>query len=83
MNKNTVCPLVRIARGNDYPCNTDCALCYNDECLIKICLLNLTGITKKETDEKIQKLQKDLLFTATFGGLPMDYYTKGSGSFGD
>lgn len=82
MNKNTICPLGIVSRGL-YSCSKDCALCYNDECLIKICLLNFAGITQKETDEKIQKLQKDLLFTGMFGGLPMDCYTKGSGSFGD
>ena len=82
MNKNIVCPLGIISRGL-YSCSKDCALCYNDECLIKTYLLILTGAKQKETEEKIQKLQKDLLFAGTFGGLPMDCYMKGSGSFGD
>lgn len=82
MNKNTTCPLSRISRGA-YSCDKDCALYYNDECLIKTCLLNLAGIKPKEIEEKILKLQKDLQFTGIFGGLPIDYYTKGSGSYGD
>ena len=75
--KGTTCPLGRIARGS-YSCDNNCALYYNNECLIRTCLLNLTGIRQKETEEKILKLQKDLQFTGLFGGLPIDYYTKGS-----
>lgn len=76
-NRNTICPLSIIGRGC-YKCDTDCTLYYNDECLVKTYLLNLTGIRQKETEEKILKLQKDLQFTGLFGGLPIDYYTKGS-----
>lgn len=77
MNKNTTCPLSRIARGA-YSCNTECALYYNDECLIKTYLLILTGVKQKETEETIKKLQRDIQFTGVFGGLPFDTYMKGS-----
>ena len=76
-NRNTICPLSIIGRGC-YSCDTNCTLYYNNECLLKTYLLNLTGIRQKETEEKILKLQKDLQFTGLFGGLPIDYYTKGS-----
>ena len=53
MNKdsNAICPLGIIGRGC-YTCSNNCALYYNDECLIKTYLLILTGVKQKETEEK-------------------------------
>lgn len=82
MNKYIICPLGIISRGL-YSCSKDCALYYNGECLIKTCLLNLTENKQKETAEKIQKLQRDMLLAGTFGDLPIGYCTKGSESYGD
>ena len=81
-HNNAICPLGIIGRGC-YTCSTNCALYHNNECLIKTYLLILTGVKQKETEEKIQKLQKDMLFAGTFGGLPMDCYMKGSGLNGN
>lgn len=84
MNKdsNVICPLGIIGRGC-YTCFTDCALHYNDECLLRTYLLILVGEKTRKVEEEIRKMQRDIQFTGLFGGLPMDRYLKGSENNGN
>ena len=57
MNKdsNVICPLGIIGRGC-YTCFTDCALHYNDECLLRTYLLILVGEKTRKVEEEIRKM---------------------------